>query len=239
MPTKLLRNYTALFAVFFLLQGIFWWHSLAHKPRLEIVPSVPSEVAVKAIAFGDHQFFFRVLGFYLQNFGDTFGRYTPLKEYDYDKLHRWFLLLDTLDRESNYIPSMASYYFSQSQNAADTRYVVDYLRKHAEGRLQEKWWWQAQAVYLANHRLHDSALALELALPLVHARNVPIWVNQLAAFIYEKQGEFAAAYGIMEHLKQNIRNIPAGELRFMEHFVKERLQAMDQQSHQQSEGVSP
>ncbi len=228
-----LRRGWLIFSVFFLLQFAFWWHSLDHKPRMEIVPSVPSETTVKAIAFGDYQFFFRVLGFFLQNFGDTYGRYTPLKDYDYAKLGQWFHLLDTLDNTSDYIPSMASYYFSQSQNPADTRHIVEYLRDHSQHQLDKKWWWQAQGVYIAAHKLKDNTLALELALPLVKAKNVPLWVNQLAAFIYEKQGEFDAAYGIMQSIQANAKNIPAGELRFMEYFVKERLSALNQKQQKE------
>lgn len=223
-----LQQYSVVFALCFLLQGIFWWHSLPHKPRLEVVPSVPSNVSVKAISFGDYQFFFRVLGFYLQNFGDTFGRYTPLKDYDYHKLGLWLHLMDTLDNTSSYIPSMASYYFSRTQRSEDVRYIVEYLRDHSANRLDTKWWWQAQAVYLASHRLKDNKLALEIALPLVHATNVPIWVNQLAAFIYEKEGEYESALGIMETIRTHLKHIPPGELRFMEYFVRERLQTMQQ-----------
>lgn len=224
------RHAIGFFAVFLALQIVFWWHSLDHKPRMEVVPSVPSEIAVKAISFGDHQFFFRVLGLVLQNFGDTWGRYTPLKDYDYPKLNRWFHLLDTLDNRSNYIPIMASSYFSQSQNPKDTIHVVNYLRKHAEGRLDTKWWWQAQAAYIANHKLKDTKLATELALPLVHAKNVPLWVNQLPAFFYEQQGEFESAASIVEQIKANIKDIPPAELRFMEYFVKERLSAFEKQN---------
>lgn len=222
-----LRQHSFIFASILLLQAALWQNNLHHKPQLEIVPSVPSAVAVKAIAFGDNQFFFRVLGFYIQNFGDTFGRYTPLKDYDYAKLNRWFKLLDTLDNTSDYMPSMASYYFSQSQHPEDNRYIVDYLRSHAKGRLDKKWWWQAQAVYIASHKLKDQKLALELALPLVHSQNLPLWVNQLAAFIYEQQGEFASALGVMQQIQENIKNIPPSELRYMEYFVKERLGALD------------
>ncbi len=217
----------AVFILFLALQAGFWWRSLDYKPTLEIVPNVPSEISVKAISFGDFQFFFRVLGFQLQNFGDTFGRYTPLKDYDYAKLEQWFRLLDKFDKTSNYIPSMASYYFSQSQHREDVRYIISYLRSHAEGRLKEKWWWQAQAVYLAEHKLEDHDLALELALPLVKEQGVPIWVNQLAAFIYEKKGEFDSALGIMNTIQENIRDIPPGELKFMQYFVKERLAALE------------
>lgn len=230
----------SVFALFFLLQTGFWWHSLDHPPVMEIVPSVPSELTIKAITFGDSQFFFRLLGLNLQNFGDSFGRYTPLKDYDFSKLGRWFHLLDSLDNTSNYIPALAGFYFSNTQNSEDSIHVITYLRDHARGRIEQKWWWQAQAVYLAQHKLKDHDLALELALPLVSARNVPIWVNQLAAFIYEQKGEYAAALDIMTQIQKNIKNIPPGELSFMEYFFKERLAAMDHTlKPSESEGALP
>jgi len=221
-----MARWWAIFTLLFLLQGAYWWHTLSHKPYMEIVPSVPSPVAVKALSFGDSQAFFRYLGHTLQNFGDTYGRFTPLKEYDFDRLNRWLVLLDTLDNRSNYMPSLASYYFSQTQNTQDVRYIVDYLIKHSEGRLDKKWWWRAQAVYLANHKLHDTELALKAALPLMHATNVPVWVNQLPAFIYEKRGEFDDALAIMEHVQKNGKNLSAGELNFIRHFITERLGAL-------------
>lgn len=224
-----MQKWWAVFGLVLTLQGAFWWQSVEHRPRLLIVPSVPSEIAVKALSFGDNHAFFRVLGLYLQNFGDSFGRFTPLKDYDYAKLKRWFDLLDTLDARSDFVPMIASYYYSQTQNTPDVRYVVEYLRDHTEGRLDKKWWWRTQAVYLAQHKLHDTQLALGLASPLLHTRDVPVWVNQLPAFIHEKRGEFADALTIMEHVKQHGENLSAGELNFIRHFIEERLQALEQQ----------
>jgi hypothetical protein len=207
-------------------QTSYWWHTRSYHPPMETVPPVPTESAVKALSFGDHQFFFRLLSLHMQNFGDTFGRFTPLKAYDYERLQQWLFLLDSLDNESDYIPTIVSYYFSQTQNPEDTRYLIEYLRKHSEDRLDKKWWWQTQAVYLANHKLKDKDLALAAALPLLEAKNVPIWVNQLPAFIYEQKGEFGDALSIMEHVKDNAKDLKPGELYFIEHFIKERLKAL-------------
>ena len=225
-----MRRILPLFLVALALQFTFWWHTVDYKPRMEVVPNVPSAIAVKALSFGDKQFYFRVLGFQLQNFGDTFGRFTPLFQYDFNRLERWFRLLDTLDNTSDYIPTMASYYFSQTQHEKDTIHVVNYLRDHTEGRLDKKWWWRAQAVYIANHKLNDHDLALQLALPLVRTPNVPPWVNQLAAFIYEEKGEFQSAYTIMKDVEDHSKNLTPGELRFIKYFVEERLKALNKKS---------
>jgi len=215
------------FSMLFSVQVVYWIETREHRPRMEVVPAVPGEVAMKALSFGDNQFLFRLMGLQLQNFGDTFGRFTPLKDYDFKRLGGWFRLLDKLDDTSNYIPSLATYYFSQTQHPEDVIYVVDYLRDHSQHRINEKWWWQAQAVYLAQHKLNNYDLALALAKPLLDAKDVPIWVNQLPAFIYEKRGEFGDALAIMEHIKQHVKDIKPGEMRFIENFIEERLGALE------------
>lgn len=225
----------AIFSLFFSLQVLFWVETKPLKPQMDVVPAVPGELAVKALSFGDNEFLFRLLGLHLQNFGDTFGRFTALREYDFGRLSRWFGLLDKLDRESDYIPTLASYYFSQTQNTPDVIYVVQYLRDHSEDRINQKWWWQAQAVYLANNKLNDSDLALELAKPLLYAKDVPIWVNQLPAFIYEKRGEFGDALAIMQHVQENAASIKPGELNFIRHFIEERLGKLEQQQEIQQQ----
>ena len=88
-------------------------------PRLEIVPDVPSINTIRIMSLGDEQFYFRILALQLQNSGDSFGRFTALKEYDYAALSKWFYLLDELDYKSNYIPSLAAYYYSNTQKVED------------------------------------------------------------------------------------------------------------------------
>lgn len=221
----------AIFAVLFLmLQSVFWYDSYLVLPKMEVVPNVPGEETVEAISLGDKQFFFRYLGLQLQNAGDTYGRFTALYQYDFNKLYHWFRLLDKLDNESNYIPSMAAYYFSQTQNQPDVRYVIDYLNEHAQGRVEEKWWWLVQAAYLANHKLDNKALALKISKPLTQAQGIPLWARQTPAFLYEQRGEFDDALAIIENILSTTDDIKQGELNFMRHFVEERLDKLEQMS---------
>lgn len=228
-------NPCRLFALFLLLQAAFWWRTHDNLPDLSIVPDVPGKTAVKAISFGDEEFYFRLLALDLQNAGDTFGRFTELYKYDYKKLYAWFTLLDTLDRESSYIPFLASYYFAQTQHVADARYVVDYLYEHAADRPEKKYWWLAQGAYIAEHRLKDKDLALKMAEPLEKAKDAPFWVRQLPAFVHERRGEMDDAYKIMEDIKNNSDKIPPGELNFMTYFVKERLHKIEKDEQNKTE----
>jgi len=220
-----LRLYGAL-AGFALLQLVFWQQTKDIKPDLSIVPEVPGRTAVHALAFGDKQFFFRVLAFQLQNAGDTYGRFTALRYYDFNKLYLWFGLLDELDPHSNMIPALACYYFSQTQNTADVRYVVDYLYTHSTRDIPHKWWWLLQSIYLAMHKLNDMDLALKVSKPMVNPE-VPAFAQQMAAVVHEKRGEMEDALRVMEIIKDNAKDISDADLKYMTYFVKERLERLE------------
>lgn len=223
-----MRQFIFLALVLCALQGSFWYHTHHIVPDMSIVPDVPGEETVKALSLGDEQFFFRLLALRIQNSGDTFGRFTALYKYDFNKLYHWFRLLDSLDDRSNYIPSMATYYFSQTQNKPDVKYIVDYLIEHAAHRPEEKWWWLVQAVYLANHKLEDSDLALKIARYLEGDYDIPLWARQMPAFVHEQRGELESAWVIIQNLLADEDSLTEQELRFMRVFVKDRLEKMEQ-----------
>lgn len=214
--------------VFLLLQVGLWTQTQRVIPDMSIVPPVPSKLSVKALAFGDEAFYFRTQALKIQNAGDSFGRFTALKLYDYEKLYHWFTLLDTLDSESNFVPAMAAYYYSQTQNTPDVKYVAKYLEEHAERDLYNKWWWMGQAVYLANHKLKDKDWALSLAKKLASTPrdDIPLWAKQMPAFIYEQRGEEQQALMIIADILNNLDNIKPGEINFMRYFVEERLKQL-------------
>lgn len=218
------RLFLPLFYLTLAAQVVFWQFTHHIRPDMSIVPPVPGAAEVKALAFGDEQFYFRRLAFEIQNSGDTFGRFTALKEYDYSKLYLWFKLLDTLDPVSNFIPALASYYYSQTQHTPDVRYIVNYLEQHADYDPPKKWWWMAQAVYIANQKLKDKRLALRLAYKLAAIPgDLPIWARQMPAFIHADLGEREAALAIILAISQSAKDLTPGEINFMNYFIKERL----------------
>lgn len=223
--------------VFLILQALFWhgvpplWPGTkTMKPDLGIVPDVPGPGMVEAFSLGEKQFYFRLAAFQIQNAGDTFGRHTALKDYDYGKLYKWWTLLDSLDARSDLVPTLVSSYFGATQNPrGQTPYVVDYLERHADRDPERKWWWYAQAIYHAKHRLNDNGRALEIARKLAALppdSPVPIWTRQMEAFILEDEGEYAQACEIILHVLDTYKNLPESEIAFMLHFIKERIKAM-------------
>ncbi|MBY0406723.1 MAG: hypothetical protein K2Q01_03465 [Rickettsiales bacterium] len=220
------RDYAALL-LFVALQLGFWAKTNHIQPDMGIVPEVPGKETLQALTFGDNEFYFRVMAFTLQNAGDTFGRFTSLRYYDFNKLYHWFTLLDTLDAKSNMMPSMATYYFAQTQNTPDVRYMVDYLYEHSMKDVEHKWWWLLQSIYLATHKLNDMDLALKVAKPLQN-EHVPVWAREMTAVVHEKRGEMEDALKIMETIKANVDHIPESDLNYMTYFVKERLGKLEE-----------
>jgi hypothetical protein len=106
------------------------------------------------------------------------------------------------------------------------RPLVDYIYEHSIRDIEHKWWWLVQAIYLAQHKLNDLDLALKVARPLVDKR-VPVWAQQMAAIVHEKRGEMGDALSIMETIAKNADAIPERDLRYMQYFVKERLDRLD------------
>lgn len=213
--------------LFVVLQLMFWQHTYEIKPKLDIVPHLPSKYETAALSFGDNQLYFRSLALNLQMSGDTFGRSTPLKDYDYPKLLEWFRLLDTLDYKSNFVPSIAAYYFSRSQNSSDVKYVLDYLEEHSYRDPEANWWWLSQSIYLANSVLKDKPRAIRIAAELRKVKaEMPLWARQMEAFLREDMGDKAQAERIMcETFRDagHLKDAPKREQDFMIHFFEERM----------------
>lgn len=226
-----MRSICLLFALTLALQIGFAYRASDEKPELEIVTLPPSDTTVKALSMGDEQFYFRILAFTLQNMGDTFGRFTSLKLYDFERLSRWFMVMDTLDPKSDFVPTLATYYFAQTQNTPDVKYIADYIYQHAMRDPDNKWWWLLQGTYLTMHKLKDKDYALKMVEPMVRPA-VPVWAQQYVAVIHEKRGEFDDALRIMNLIKENATSLKDHELKYMEYFVKERIQAVDKLTNQ-------
>lgn len=219
----------------FLLQIIFWFKTENIKPHYEIIPTPPNHYFLRAASFGDNEFLFRTLAFRIQNSGDIFISPVPLKNYNYSYLYQWLTMLDGLNNKSNTMASLAAYYFSQTQNKADIIYIVNYLYEHSTKNLDANWWWLFQAINIAQEDLRDNDLALKFAYKLTetNAPNAPIWVKQMPAFIYAKQGNGCMAFKIIKNIldenNSGARQISVDEMNFMRYFIKERLAKLKNQ----------
>lgn len=208
-----------------IIQVIVWNHNAKFMPKLGIFSEPPTLVQAHINSLGDEQFYFRFLALDLQNSGDTFGRYTPLREYDYSLLKKWLILLDDLDPKSNFLPSIASYYYSNTQNVQDVRYIIDYLEYTYDKDPKAKWWWLAQGTLLAFHKLHDKTLSVRLAIKLsaTPSQSMPRWAQQMPAIILAEYGEKAIALAIIKDLANRYDDYSQPEINYMNYFIRKRL----------------
>ncbi|MCP4394223.1 MAG: hypothetical protein GY804_08185 [Alphaproteobacteria bacterium] len=215
---------TILFLVMCLMQYLFWNNTKNVLPKWSIVPEVPSQIFVKAMAFGDNQFIFRMLGLEIQNAGDSGGRFTSLRLYDYDKLVKWFALLDSLDDYSDYAASMAANYYGMTQKKEDIPKIINYIREHVARYPDKKWRWLAHAVYLAQYKMEDNLYALKIAKELANldAPNAPMWTEQMPAFIMKTMGDKEKSRAFMIKLyeeKSIAAKLSKEEKRYMEGYI--------------------
>lgn len=193
----------------------FWTGSHQKRSIWRNVPPVPSVDGAAAMGLGDPQFAYRAQGLMLQNLGDTGGRETALKDYDYAALEKWFGLADALDPRSNYVPMLASWYFGATTVPEQMEHVINYLEKIGQRPDGEKWRWLAYSVYLAWHGMGDMNRALELAELLARntAPDAPEWTRNMPALVLNARGDKAAAYAILTGiLSSDARKLDRAEI---------------------------
>lgn len=207
---KQLLTLWAVFLIVMIVQGGLWFSVRKVQAEWLNVPPLPSDSAVEAAAFGDRQLAYRSIGIMLQNLGDTGGRVTALRDYNYDMLTKWLYLTSRLDRESSYTPYIAAYYFGGlSDTTEKLRPLVKYLHNIGNSPEGEKWRWLAHAVYLARYRVEDMDMAHKMAVDLAALANrpdseMPNWARQMPAFILNQQGEKEAALIIMLEILSSV-----------------------------------
>jgi hypothetical protein len=210
-----------------LASAAFWLGSHQIYARWQGVPPVPSKNGARMMTLGDTQFSYRFGAITLQNLGDGGGDVTPIKNYDFPMLGRWFHLLNDLDPASNHVPMIAAYYFGATPIPNDVAVVVDYLSKVGQNPYGNKWRWLAQAVYLAQYRMDDKDLALDLAYKLARMQpigdDLPIWARQMPVTVLKNKGEKQAAQDFMRDMMSMSEAWRPDEIATMRGYMLEQL----------------
>ncbi len=194
------------------------------KAEEAVLPPAPTEYALAATAFGDPQFLYRRLVFDLQNFGDTGGRITRMTDYPVEGVLSWLRALDALDANAGHHLLLATRYFAQTKDPAALETLVRYVGARADENPERHSVWLLDAVYLAEVRLKNPALASQLA-DIIDTRDpktVPLVVRQMPAFVHEKLGDYAGAGAAMARiLASRGTDVPADERAFMVAYVQQ------------------
>lgn len=213
--------------IFFLILNIgFWFNTRNMHPIWGNVPPAPGKVAGAGMGLGDHQLAYRITGMMLQNLGNMNGKTHNLKEYNYDHLGDWLMFADTMDPVSNFIPTLAAYYFGGVSPPKDLMPLINYLVKVGHYPQEQKWRWLAQAAYLARYSQNDINLSLELAnqLASLPRDDLPLWAKQMPIIIMNAKGDKNAAYAIlMGTLTSGLDTLSPTEIAFMRNYICEEI----------------
>lgn len=204
----------------------FWFSVRGVQAEWSNVPPAPEAYYAAMFGLGDKNFAYRVNGLMLQNIGDSGGRTTPLKDYNFDMLTKWFFVQDYLDPRSNYMPQLASYYFGAVQEPEKYRPVLDYLEHIGVRETGEAWRWLAHAVYFSRFKMDDQEKALSLAYKLADSKHpdMPGWTQQMPAIILQSKGDKKAAYAIMlEILRSQVDRLHPSEVNSMKLYICTRV----------------
>jgi hypothetical protein len=192
------------------------------------ISPAPSHDASLFYGFGDVELSYRNVGLTLQNAGDTGGRVTNFKNYDYSTVEEWLWLADSLDPQANYVPSLAAYYFSAVKDPDKLRHLIGYLAKSGEVKTDEHWRWLGHAIYLSRFELKDEDLALKLARKLAAMDNpdLPMWTKVMPAYVEKNMGRKKDARDLLLLLmadpklqqEQNDRNQSCW---YIDHYLRE------------------
>jgi hypothetical protein len=222
-------GYRALYIIFFIaltLHVLFSSYVRPIRSFFEAVPPVPTRASASLQFLGDKALAYRVYGMMIQNFGDTGGRHTALKDYNYERLSKWFFLEQSLNDRAHFAPFVASYIFGASQDVSKLGPVIDYLEVVGNNAEDGRWRWLAHAVYLARFRMEDNDRALELAYKLsaLDVPTMPVWAKQMPALVQMGMDENEAAYSFMVGvLKDGSDNMHPNEINYIVNTICTRV----------------
>ena len=213
-------KYCLAFAV--LINIVFWFSVRDIRARWDNVPPPPDMSYSKSFGLGDTGFAYRSFGIMIQNLGDTGGRTTSLKDYNYQTLADWFYLQEKLDPKSSFMPYLAAYYFGGVQDPDLYRPILGYLKQVGTKPYGENWRWLVHAVYMARYKMKDLDKALELAKVLGETEydDAPSWVERMPAYVMTARGDKEAAYTLMlEILRSRADKLHPNEVNAMRGYM--------------------
>ncbi len=199
----------------------------APVPRIDRLPSPPPANTIAALSLGETRVAAKLAMLWLQAFDYAPGISVPLASLDYARVVAWLETILALDPGASYPLLAAARIYAEVPDPARQRQMLDFVEAAFHADPNARWQWLAHAVFVARHRLHDDALALEYARALARETDparVPSWARQMHIFVLENIGELEAAKVLLGGL------LASGEVTDPhEHaFLSRRLQAIEE-----------
>jgi len=198
-------------------------HSIAYKsleqPKSEWVYRLMSLNSVSLMA--------HMLTLKLQLHDNQQGRHVRYKNISYQKLSEWLLMLQSLNKDSEYTTLLAARVFTNTPNKQQLKRILETVVKLFEVNPQKNWRWMAEGAVIAKYHLKDLNIALSMAKKIAQqpkAINIPMWARDLQFIILEEMNLLDSATYIVEQSLKDTKGMHPDERR----FLKKRLSALKQ-----------
>jgi len=214
-------------------------HAVQPAPQAkapDLLPA-PSAALLRLASLGEPIALAKILMLQLQAFDYQSGSKIPYKDLDYARLEAWLARILDLDPLGQYPLMAAARLYAEVPRAAKQRSMMDFIYRQYLLDPNRRWPWLAHAAFLAKHRLHDMPLALKYAAALQQfttAKDVPVWVTTMEAFMREDMNELETARIMLGGLLASGRITDRGEVKFLEsrlQEIEERLKQGEKRKH--------
>lgn len=195
-------------------------HASSEPPHAEARDlSLPPQLSVlRAASLGEEAALSGALMLWLQAFDHQPGISLPFRELDYERVVAWLDRILALEPRAQYPLLSAARVYTEVPDDGRRRRMIEFVREKYPEDPARRWPWMAHAVFVADHRIGDAALALELARELrMHAPEsvVPSWARQMELFVLEDLGEVEAAKVLLGGLIESGAIRDPNEIRFL------------------------
>jgi hypothetical protein len=196
------------------------WHASRPAPLAlaRDLPPAPSVEALQVVALAEPSAFARLLMYWLQAFDHQPGLSLAFRDLDYTRVVDWLTRIGQLDPGFTYPLLSAARIYTEVQDNERRRLMLEYVSARFREDPDSHWQWQAHAVYVAQHRIRDPAIALRLARELRELATgpaVPGWARQLELFVLENMGELETAKILLGGLIESGAVSDPNEIRFL------------------------
>ena len=188
---------------FFFLLNLFTWAGLRGINQVWLnVPPPPQDGKRLTGFLGDNEIAYRTLGYMLQNLGDHGGVTRNLDTYDYNALKTWFFIGNYYNQKSNYIPSIASFYFGGAKESYNLGATIDFAEIIGQYPYFGKWRFLTRSASMTNNVLKDSERAiLQASLSAeINYPSKPGWIYRLAPNLTLRNGQNYKAFLLFKDL---------------------------------------
>ena len=204
-------------------------HQLTQKNREDYQPlRQPMDAAsYSGLSMGSAKLLSHLLSIRLQLHDNQTGKHIRYQKIDYELLVKWLETINILNPGTEYPMILASRVYSQTQDKARLRTLLEYIDRSFTIDPQLFWRHQAEATVIARHQLGDLELALKMAKKISNlpdAVEIPRWARDMHFLLLAELNEYESTIIIIEALlRSDAVKDPDEEV-----FLKEKLSLFQQ-----------